>query len=249
MKNHIRHVLYKTIGTPNIIRIIEWRSLFEYLHLKGDERILDVACGGWTLSLKIAEKGCEVHGIDLSEDAISYAKRLAEREKIACEFEVGNAEDLPYPDGYFDKVVFSSSLEHIGDDIKALKEACGVLKPNGNIVLTVPSLTYLIGDKIKERHRKIAYVVNYYTHETMKNKFEMTGFSMVRSKYLLNSRITTFFCKIGIKLGWSGILWFSMFPMAYLCLVSDKLFGVKYKGYTLIAEGEKLATKGGVNDG
>jgi len=41
-------------------------------------------------------------------------------------------------------------LEHIEDDIKALEEACRVLKLNGSIVLTVPSLTYLIGDKIKE---------------------------------------------------------------------------------------------------
>lgn len=199
--------------------------------------------GGGQLSLKIAERGYEVHGIDLSEDAINSAKRLSERERIMCEFEVGNAEDLPYPDGYFDKVVFSSSLEHIRDDMKALKDACRVLKPNGGIVLTVPSLTYLINEKIKERHRKIAYVVNYYTHETMKKKLEMTGFSMVRSKYLLNSRMTTFFCKIGIKLGWSGALWFSMSPLAYLCLISDKLFGMEDKGYTLIAEGKKTNLK------
>ena len=195
--------------------------------------------GVGTLCLKIAEKDCKVHGIDLSEDAIKRAKRLLSRERIPCEFEVGNVEDLPYPDGYFDKVVFSSSLEHIGDDKKALKDAFRVLKPNGSIVLTVPSLTYLIADKIKERHRKIAYVMNYYTRETMKKKLEMTGFSMVRSKYLPNSRLTTFFCKIGIKLGWSGVLWFGMFPVAYLCLISDRLFGVKDKGYTLIADGRK----------
>ena len=86
------------------------------------------------------------------------------RERITCEFEVESAEDLPYQDGYFDKVVFSSSLEHIKDDIKALNEACRGLKPNGSIVLTVPSLTtYSISNEIKERHRKIAYVVNYYT--------------------------------------------------------------------------------------
>lgn len=80
--------------------------------------------------------------------------------------------------------------------------------------------------------------MNYYTHETMKKKFEMMGFTMVRSKYLLNSQITTFSCKIGIKLEWKGLLWFGMFPMTYLCLVSDKLFGVKDKGYMLIAEGK-----------
>ena len=244
MKKYIGHWIYKVIGTLNIIRIIEWQSIFKYLDPKEGERILDVACGSEVLSLKIAERGGEAYGIDMSEEAIKHARRLAEREKIAYKFEVGNAEDLPYPDGYFDKVV-----THIKDDIKALKEASRVLKPDGGIVLTVHSLTYLIGDKIKERHRKIAYVVNYYTHETMKNKLEMIGFSIVRSKYLLNSRMTTFFCKIGIKLGLSRVLWFSMFPLAYLCLVSDKLFGMKDKEYTLIAEGEKLATKGGINDG
>ncbi len=104
MKEQVGHLIYKTIGTPNIIRIIEWRNIFEWLNLKEGERILDVACGVGTLSLKIAEKGCKVHGIDISKDVIKRAKRLAERERITCEFEVGNAEDLPYPDEYFDKV-------------------------------------------------------------------------------------------------------------------------------------------------
>jgi ubiquinone/menaquinone biosynthesis C-methylase UbiE len=80
--------------------------MLEWLGPKEVESILDVACGRGTLSLKIAEKGCEVYGVDLSEDAID-SERLAEREKIACEFKVGSAEDLPYPDGYFDKIVCS----------------------------------------------------------------------------------------------------------------------------------------------
>ena len=66
---------------------------------------------GGELSLKIAECGCEVFGIDMSEGGIEHAKRLVEREGIACEFVVGSAEDLPYPDGCFDEAVCSSSLE------------------------------------------------------------------------------------------------------------------------------------------
>jgi len=46
MKNRIGHLIYKWICTPNIIRIIEFRSLFEYLDPKVGEKILDVACGG-----------------------------------------------------------------------------------------------------------------------------------------------------------------------------------------------------------
>ena len=195
--------------------------------------------GGGALSLKIAEKGCEVYGVDLLEDAINSAKRLAEREKIVCEFKVGSAEDLPYPDGYFDKVVCSSSLEHFKDDIKALKEMCRVLKSNGSVVLTTDSFNYPISIELKEKHSEVAYVVNYYTREKSNEQFEKSGFKMIRSKYLLNSRITSFFFKIGIKIKWSGKLWMVVSFVAYpLCLMSDRLFGVGDKGYTLIAEGK-----------
>ena len=46
---------------------------------------------GGELSLKIAERGCEVSGIDMSESGIKHAKHLAEREGITCEFVVGSA--------------------------------------------------------------------------------------------------------------------------------------------------------------
>ena len=241
MKELINHLIYKWFGTLNVIRQIEWPNMLEWLDPKEGERILDVACGGGALSLKIAGKGCGVYGVDISEDAINSAKRLAEREKIACEFEIGSAEVLPYPDGYFDKVICSSSLEHFKDDIKALKEMHRVLKPNGGVVLTTDSFNYPISEELKEKHREIAYVVNYYTAEKLKERFEIAGFEINRSKYLLNSRITSFFFKIGIKKKWSGISWMGLSFFAYpLCLVSDRLFGERDKGYTLIAEGRKV---------
>ena len=240
MKNYIGHQIYRIMGTPNFIRRIEWQRVLEYLDPKEGEWILDVACGEGALSLKIAERGCEVYGIDISEDGIKAARRLAEREGITCEFRAGNSEDLPYPDSYFDKVVCSSSLEHFKDDIKALKEMHRVLKQNGKLVLTADSFTYPISDELKEKHRKIAYVVNYYTPEKLKERFENLGFAMNRSKYLLNSHITSFFFKIGIKIKWSGLLWMAISFITYpLCLLSDGLFGVKDKGYTLTIEGRK----------
>ena len=243
MKDYIRHLIFKTIGTPHFIRQIEWRCMFEYLDPKEFESILDVACGEGVLSLKVAEKGCEVSGIDVSENAIENAKRLAEREGISCEFKVGSAEDLPYPDEHFDKIICSSSLEHFKDDVKALKEMHRVLKPRGKVVLTADSFTYPISDELKEKHRKIAYVVNYYTRETLKEQFETAGFVVCRSGYLLNSWITSVFFNFGIKIRWSGKLWIVVSFIAYpLCLMSDRLFGVKGEGYTLIAEAEKISS-------
>lgn len=229
------------MGTLNFIRRIEWRTMFEWLSPKENEWILDVACGSGILSLKIAERGCNVHGIDSSENAIKNAKNRAERENIACEFEVGSAECLPYQDRYFDKVVCSSSLEHFRDDINALKEMYRVLKPNGYVVLTVDSFTYPINDKLKEMHRKSAHVVNYYTYETLKKRLKISGFEINKSKYLLSSPITSFFYIMGIKTKWSGGLWTAISFIAYpLCSISDKLFGSRDKGYTLIVEGRKV---------
>jgi ubiquinone/menaquinone biosynthesis C-methylase UbiE len=241
MESYIKHHIYKTIGTPHFIRQIEWRSMFEYLDPKEFESILDVACGEGVLSLKVAEKGCEVSGIDVSENAIENAKHLAEREEISCVFKVGSAEDLPYPDEHFDKIICSSSLEHFKDDVKALKEMYRVLKPHGKVVLTADSFTYLISDELKERHRKIAYVVNYYTRETLKERFEAAGFEMRRSDYLLNSWLTSLFFNFGIKIRWSGKLWIVVSFIAYpLCLMSDRLFGTKDGGVYVDCGGEKV---------
>jgi len=240
MKKLTKHLIYKTISTTNFIRRIEWRKMLEYLDPKEDERILDIACGNGTLALKIAERRCEVHGIDISKDSIDTARRLAEREKIACQFKVGNAENLPYPNMSFDKIVCSSSLEHFKNDISALKEMSRIIKPNGRLIITVDSFTYPITNELKEKHKKSSYVINYYTSEKLKKKFEIVGIKMNKSEYLLNSRITSFFFNIGIKMKWSGKIWILISFIAYpLCLVSDKLFGAKNKGYTLIAEGLK----------
>ena len=63
MKELIRHLIYKTIGTLSFIRRIEWQSMIEYLDPEEGERILDIACGSGALSLKIAKVDAEVRNL------------------------------------------------------------------------------------------------------------------------------------------------------------------------------------------
>ena len=70
MRKYIGHLIYKRISTLSFIRRIEWRNMLEWLEPKEGEKFLDIACGKGALSLKIAERGCEVYGIDLSGDVI-----------------------------------------------------------------------------------------------------------------------------------------------------------------------------------
>lgn len=240
LRDYLSHLIYKTMGTLNFARQIEWRNMLEGLDPKEGERILDIACGGGQLSLKIAERGSRVHGIDISEENINSAKRLAERAKKVAQLEVADAQYLPYSDGYFDKVVCSSSLEHFPDDIGSMREMNRVLKPGGTLVLTTDSFLYLNQGKIGERHKKIAHVVNYYTPEILKERLEIAGLEMVRSKYLLKSPITRFFSNLGIKMAWRGYLWWGTSLLAYpLCLLSERLFRANGPGYVLMAEAKK----------
>jgi SAM-dependent methyltransferase len=49
---------------------------------------------------------------------------------------------LPYPDDTFDAAVLSEVLEHVDDDVRALREVYRVLKPNGVVAITVPNANY-----------------------------------------------------------------------------------------------------------
>lgn len=238
VKDTLRYIIYKLFGSASFIRRIEWKFLINWLDPRDGERILDVACGTGELTVKIAKRvNAEVYGLDISRSAILKAKSLAERENVSPHFVIADAEAIPFKDESFDKIVCSSSLEHFKNDIKALKEMRRVLKMGGIVVLTVDSVNIEL-EGLKE-HRYAASVVNYYDITKIEKALEMSGFKVLLSKDLINSALSKFFFKLGVKLKWSGIAWIVMSIVVYpLCLASDKYFG-KRNGYTLILKAEK----------
>lgn len=103
------------------------------------------------------------------------------------------------------RIVCSPSLEHFGDDLKALREMNRVLKPHGRLILTADSFTAPIGAKTREKHKLVSHVVNFYTEATLKERFERTGFELARSRYLLSTATTGFF--IGGTVNLSGVVY------------------------------------------
>lgn len=240
MKNHLIYFISRVMGTASFTRRLEWRHVMAWLEPRKGEKILDIACGMGELSLRIAKKSGQVYGIDMSEDAVRFARWHSERAKIPCQFKVGDAEWLPYPDGYFDKIICSSSLEHFEDDNRALKEMRRVLKEKGRAVLTVDSFTLPISDELKDRHRQTCFVVHYYTRETLGKCFRGCGLDMCRSQYLIKSSLASFFFKLWIKYRKPAILWLAVSFFGHpLFLISEKLAGRRDGGYTLIAEAVK----------
>lgn len=94
-------------------------------------RVLDVGCGGGLLAEQFAALGCKVTGIDQSIPSVDAAKAHAVSMGLEIEYLQGCAEDLPFPNQYFDIVCCCDVLEHLESVDVVIKELSCVIKPGG----------------------------------------------------------------------------------------------------------------------
>ena len=118
------------------------QTIFEWIPLADDARILDCACGrGFYLNMVRHVSACRLVGLELEADIIAKARRnVGHLPDITLTR--GTIYALPFPDDYFDGVILSEILEHIDDDVAGLREVWRVLKPGGVVAITVPHANY-----------------------------------------------------------------------------------------------------------
>jgi ubiquinone/menaquinone biosynthesis C-methylase UbiE len=100
------------------------------------DRVLDLGCGKGTTAIYLARKyGCDVTGIDLSDELVAQAISLARRARVShrTRFQVTDAHSLPFPDGEFDAVVSQAVLVLVKDKSQVIREALRVTKPGGRL--------------------------------------------------------------------------------------------------------------------
>ena len=114
-----------------------WRAtLIDQVNPLPGQRVLDVATGTGLVAFALARRGCEVIGLDQSEDMLGVARRhLSERPKLASRvtFVRGQAETLPFDDGEFDALTFTYLLRYVDDRAATMRELARVVKPDGRI--------------------------------------------------------------------------------------------------------------------
>ncbi len=95
------------------------------------ERILDVATGtGWT-ARRIAARGASVVGVDLGADLIEAAKACAAEDRLTIDFQVGDAEALPFEDQSFNAVISTFGVMFVSKPEVAAAELARVCKKGG----------------------------------------------------------------------------------------------------------------------
>jgi SAM-dependent methyltransferase len=127
------------------VMALQHRSLtvwtIEQMNIAAGDRILDIGCGsGMAIQLMAAEADQgTLAGIDYSPEMVTQASRRNAPAVNAGRVEIrpGDAMNLPYPDASFDHVTAIETFYFWPDPKRGLAEAHRVLKPGGQVVVTL----------------------------------------------------------------------------------------------------------------
>jgi arsenite methyltransferase len=125
-----------------------WDKIIDDLHLRGNERVLDMGCGRGAILTAVAKKlrTGRVTGVDLwsthdqSGNSADVTMRNASLEGVSdrIDIETGDMRALPFPDRTFDVVVSSLAIHNIRSKAaraQAVAEAWRVLKAGGRLAI------------------------------------------------------------------------------------------------------------------
>lgn len=115
------------------------RYAFARRYARG-KRILDCGCGTGYGSAELAEVAAEVTGIDISNDAVEYARLNYARANTR--YVTGSCLNLAFPAESFDLLVAFEVIEHVADFRRFLDQCARVLRPDGILLLSTPNKSY-----------------------------------------------------------------------------------------------------------
>jgi SAM-dependent methyltransferase len=142
------------------------------LGLPSQARILDAGCGSGRNMIELARHGT-VTGVELSQTSVDLARARHSGEVIA-----GSVLEMPFADDSFDLAVSLDVIEHLEDDLGALRELRRAVAPGGALLITVPAYGWLWSghDEINHHHRR-------YTRRSLQAVAEQAGWQQVRTTY------------------------------------------------------------------
>jgi len=116
-------------------------------------RLLDVPCGNGRHSLELTKRGCQVTGLDISEDFIREAQHNAQAAGLQAEFVHGDMRELDRAGEFDGAFCFGNSFgyfdhPHLGRFLKAVSQA---LKPGKHFVLDTCMAAESILPNLKDR--------------------------------------------------------------------------------------------------
>jgi 2-polyprenyl-3-methyl-5-hydroxy-6-metoxy-1,4-benzoquinol methylase len=143
-----------------------YRSLIGILkkYVKSNFNILDIGCGTGAIDFYLANRGCNVTGLDISKNAIKVAILNAQNLGYVnkTKFLVAKFPSVKLNSKY-DLIICSEVLEHLKDDYGAMGSIHRSLKKGGLVIASSPSINaplYKLG-LLDEFDKKVGHVRRY----------------------------------------------------------------------------------------
>ncbi|MBF0497569.1 MAG: class I SAM-dependent methyltransferase [Deltaproteobacteria bacterium] len=102
-----------------------------------NKRILDLGCGPGYWNRLFGKLNVEYYGIDISPKTVELAELSQQLYGLPGQIAVGNAEQIDFPDEYFDYVVSEGVIHHTPDTQGCIDEIYRVLVPSGQAAIGV----------------------------------------------------------------------------------------------------------------
>lgn len=145
----------------------------EYLNGK----ILEIGCGIGNFTQILTNYG-QVWGIDISKDYVEQTKNLVGNKASVG---IGDIEmgEYFFKGEKFNSIVCLNVLEHIENDVEAVKNMYKLLDDKGNLILLIPANPFLYGEIDRAIHH-----YRRYTKKEIMSKLKKEGFSTVNFRSL-----------------------------------------------------------------
>jgi len=116
-------------------------GLIRQLGVTEDAPVLDIGTSSGTNLRLLRDLGfSDVTGLDFSEDAIRFCAQAG-----LGTVRQGDITAMPFESDQFSLVLATDIIEHVDDDLRALREVARVLKPGHTVLITVPAFPSLWG--------------------------------------------------------------------------------------------------------
>ncbi len=172
-----------------------FRSLEKKLNLNNSSKILDVGCGATCVS-RLFKSG-KHYGIEPLADKLKLKEQIKEVEIVS-----GMAEELPYPNTYFDLVICRNVIDHTYSPQTVLKEIRRVIKDEGYFIFACYVYNPFIAATRIVAERTVLRNVGHPHTYTMKSleRLAIKDFSVIGRKIIYEGKHPNDFGKVGEQL-------------------------------------------------
>ncbi|UGS23983.1 bifunctional demethylmenaquinone methyltransferase/2-methoxy-6-polyprenyl-1,4-benzoquinol methylase UbiE [Flavobacterium channae] len=122
----------------------KWKKkILKMVAAREPKTILDIATGTGDLAILFANSSAtEIIGLDISQGMLDIGKKKIAAQNLDSRIQMvlGDGENVPYPDNYFDTITVAYGVRNFENLEKGLSEILRTLKPNGQLIILETSV-------------------------------------------------------------------------------------------------------------